>query len=86
MAPKPGMMADLKMGAGSGVGSGPGPAGLGPGPGKEKASFGKVKDLLQQAMDMLAELETGDQSEDNGLPARPPGLEPRPPLRTMPGM
>lgn len=81
MPPKPGMMGDMLTGAGPGAG----PAVPPPGPEKEEPSLAKVKNLLQQAMDMLAKM--GAEDEEEGaevMPAAAP--EPRPPLRTAPGI
>lgn len=49
------------------------------GPDEEKPSLAKVKDLLQQAMDMLALLGAGD-AADLGLPVPPPTPAPRAPM------
>lgn len=78
MPPKTDMMVSGMPGAGPGMGPGAGPE-------KEKPSLSKVKDLLQQAMDMLALLGAEDEAEGEGIsPAPTP--EPRPPLRTTAGL
>lgn len=73
---------DVLPGIGGGVGEGPGD--LGAEEGAEKASIVKVKDLLQQAMDMLTELDT--KAEPPGLgPGPAPPSERRPPMSPRPG-
>jgi hypothetical protein len=59
--------------------------------GMEKESIGAVKDLLQQAMDMLTKLDTAGPGMGadiggppvGGPPKMPPGMGARPPLKPM---
>ena len=54
--------------------------------GDEKASLAKVKDLLQQAMDMLGELGANEGAPvEGGMPLPPPGMSARrPPMKPRP--
>lgn len=56
---------------------------MGVGPEKAEASLGKVRDLLQQAMDMIGELETKEAPAIGA--GMPPPPERRPPMRPRPG-
>jgi hypothetical protein len=55
-----------------------------PTPDTEKPSLSKVKDLLQQAMDMIGELGANDQVGAGGPPVPPVNPTPRPRMPMKP--